>query len=178
MEELQIQKLKHFFSVLDRNGNGVLQPDDFSLIGDSISDMTNQPPRSRERLSLKVRSYRIFIQILTDLEKEEAELSMSEWLFFCENFAFKKTKEYIHRTTQYIFSLFDQDGDGFIDVDEYQDMFKAYGLDMNQSQQAFDALDLNGDGKISNNEMTAAFEDFFLSKNENAPGNIIFGEWR
>ena len=177
MTDLQKKKLSHFFNVLDYNGNGVLQPDDFSLVGDSICDLVGYGDTSRERLSLKIKAYRIFIQILTDIGKEEADLTKDEWLTFCENFALKKTKHYIHRTTYYIFSLFDQDSDGYIDLDEYLDMFKAYGLYTAPAKKAFDLLDLNGDGKISNSELVKAFDDFFLSSDEEAAGNWIFGDW-
>ena len=58
------------------------------------------------------------------------------------------------------------------------DMFKAYGLYMSVAKKAFDMLDLNSDKQISGGELVKAFEDFFLSEDENAPGNWIFGDWR
>ena len=77
-----------------------------------------------------------------------------------------------------MFSLFDQDEDGYIDKKEYLDMFKAYGLYSANAMRAFDLLDLNSDEKISKQELIKAFSDFFLSSDPEAPGNWIFGDWR
>ncbi|WP_420316188.1 EF-hand domain-containing protein [Ekhidna sp.] len=178
MTELQKQKLTHFFNVLDHNGNGVLESEDFDQIGEHISDIIGHNENSVERLDLKLRAHRLFVQILKDLEKSEAELSLEEWLTFFSNMVLVKPNDYINQSATYLFSLFDQDMDGHIDEKEYLDMFKAYGLYVSVSKKAFDLLDFNGDGRISGGELVKAFEDFFLSSEVDAPGNWIFGDWR
>jgi Ca2+-binding EF-hand superfamily protein len=177
MTPLQKQKLLHFFHVLDHDGNGILEEEDFTLIGDNISDRIGLSKTASERLVLKVKAYGLFLQILHDIGKEEALLTPEEWLEFFEHFVLVKSNNYIHQTSNYVFALFDQDGDGYIDEREYQDMFKAYDLYTAHTKKAFDLLDLNGDGKLSHQEMVKAFSEFFLSNDPNAPGNWIFGDW-
>jgi len=171
-------KLEFFFSVLDVNGNGILQPDDFTLIGDRISNLIGHEKKSKKRLNLKVKSYRLFIQILTDIGKEETELSVLEWVDFFNTHALEMPQKYVIRTVNYLFSIFDQDGDGFITEDEYLDMFKAYDLDVDDVEKGFKMLDENDDKQISKEELLSAFNDFFLSEDDDAPGNWIFGDWR
>lgn len=170
--------MTHFFNVLDSNGNGVLEQDDFELVGDRLSDLIGHGPNSRARLLLRLKSQSLFVQVLTDLHKDEAQLSCDEWIHFFQTVVLAKPNDYINQSATYLFSLFDQDGDGHIDESEYLDMFKAYGLYVSVAKKGFDKLDINGDGKISGGELVKAFEDFFLSDDEEAAGNWIFGDWR
>ncbi|GAB4236303.1 MAG: hypothetical protein Tsb0034_10820 [Ekhidna sp.] len=178
MTNVQKQKISHFFNVLDHDGNGLLQALDFELVGSAISDIIGYSENSTDRLELKLRAHRLFVQVLKDIDKKEAEITLKEWLRFFAEVVLTKPNDYINQSSTYLFSLFDQDGDGYIDEKEYMDMFKAYGLYSAQAKKAFDLLDLNGDGQISGGELVKAFEDFFLSKDEKAAGNWIFGEWK
>lgn len=178
MTDIQKQKISHFFYVLDRDGNELLQEDDFELVGDAISDIIGYEEHSVERLDLRLRAHRLFIQILRDIGKKDAAISLEEWLSFFENVVLTKPNDYINQSSTYLFSLFDQDGDGNIDEKEYLDMFKAYGLYTSTAKKGFDLLDLNDDKRISGGELVRAFEDFFLAEDAEAPGNWIFGDWR
>ncbi|MCP4460962.1 MAG: hypothetical protein GY816_23520 [Cytophagales bacterium] len=178
MTDLQRNKVLHFFHVLDRDSNGILEEEDFTLVGDSISDLIGHAKNSSERLSLKVKAYGLFLQVLQDIGKPEATVTPEEWLLFYENHVLVKSNNYILQASEYLFSLFDQDEDGFIDKTEYLDMFKAYDLYSANALKAFDLLDLNGDQKISKQELIKAFSEFFLSSDAGATGNWIFGDWR
>lgn len=178
MTDVQKQKITHFFNVLDNNGNGILEKDDFELVGETMSDIIGLDDNSVVRLELKLRAHRLFVQILKDIEKEQAELTLDEWIQFFDDVVLSQPNDYINQSATYLFSLFDQDMDGHIDEREYLDMFKAYGLYMSVAKKAFDLLDINGDGRISGGELVKAFEDFFMSPDEKAPGNWIFGDWR
>lgn len=178
MTDVQKQKITHFFNVLDNNGNGILEKDDFELVGETMSDIIGLDDNSVVRLELKLRAHRLFVQILKDIEKEQAELTLDEWIQFFDEVVLSQPNDYINQSATYLFSLFDQDMDGHIDEREYLDMFKAYGLYMSVAKKAFDLLDINGDGRISGGELVKAFEDFFMSPDEKAPGNWIFGDWR
>lgn len=178
MTEIQRHKLLHFFHVLDRDCNGVLEEEDFTLVGDGISDQIGHADNSRERLFIKVRAYGLFLHILDDLKKTQATLTIDEWLMFFENFVLVKSNDYILKASDYLFSLFDQDENGYLDKSEYLDMFKVYGLYTANAMKAFDLLDLNSDEKISKQELIKAFSEFFLSSETEASGNWIFGDWR
>ena len=171
------QKWHYFFSVLDTDRNGVLQPSDFLLVADRISNLVLFN-RADQKTNLSSRSYRLFIQITTDIGKEETTLTREEWIDFFMNIVLSRPSRYISTTARYIFSLFDQDGDGYISREEYLNMIRAYGLNLDEIEDNFALLDLNDDGYISKFEMIQAFEAFFLSNNRSDPGNWIYGDWK
>ncbi len=171
------QKWHYFFSVLDTDRNGVLQPSDFILVADRISNLVVFND-AEQRSNLTSKSYRLFIQITTDIGKEETTLTRDEWIRFFNEIVLSRPSRYISTTARYIFSLFDQDNDGFIDREEYQNMIRAYGLNLDEIEDNFALLDLDDDGFISKYEMIQAFEAFFLSTNRSDPGNWIYGDWK
>jgi len=177
MTDIQRQKVLHFFNVLDRDGNGMLHESDFSLVAESLSDQVGHSEHSTSRLSLKVKAYSLFLQILEDIGQEDASIAPEVWLDFFEQYVLKESNNYIHKTSEYLFSLFDQNQDGYIDQTEYMDMFHAYGLFKANAARAFDLIDLNGDGQISKQELIKAFSEFFHSSDPEAAGNWIFGKW-
>lgn len=176
-EAMLEQKWHYFFSVLDTDRNGVLQPSDFLLVADRMSDLV-QFSRAEQKTSLSSKSYRLFVQITTDIGKEETTLTREEWIEFFKGIVLGRPSRYISTTAKYIFSLFDQDEDGYLSRNEYQDMIRAYGLNLDEIEDNFALLDLNDDGFISKYEMIQAFEAFFLSNNREDPGNWIFGDWK
>lgn len=181
MNEVQKSKLTYFFSVLDSNGNQILQPDDFTLVAEKISDRLGYDKESKSRLELRLKSSRLFVQILADLEKEDVSITLDDWLGFFKFFETKHpeyVKRYITRIVHYIFSLFDHNNDLQINRQEYKDMFRVYSLNPEFQDVGFDKLDENGDQYISKQELIQGCYDFFLSPDPDAPGNWIFGNWR
>ncbi len=180
MTDVQRSKLEYFFSVLDYNGNLILQPDDFTRVADQISNTLNYGPQAKARLELKLKSSRLFIQLLADIGKDDVSITLTEWLDFFKYFESSRpeyVKRYITRIVNYIFMLFDQNGDLLINQKEYHDMFKVYGLDTTYVNKGFDKLDENNDGFISKDELIDGCYDFFLSSDAEAPGNWMFGNW-
>jgi Ca2+-binding EF-hand superfamily protein len=183
---LQIKKIRHFFDVLDTDKNGYIEPTDFKSVALKISEKAALPEHSKEFDNLLVQSYRIFIQVLTDLEKhEDLEIHSDEWVKFFHKNLLDKTQSgepmihaYITRVVYYIFNLFDKNGDQYISPDEYVRMFEVYNIDSSTSKSCFDKLDTSKDNLISKEELAQALKEFFFSSDENAPGNWIFGEWR
>ncbi len=181
MNSIQKSKLEYLFAILDENHNQVLQPDDFTNVAEKISDQLGYDAQSKARLDLNLKSYRLFVQILTDMGKQDISINLDEWLHFFSHFHRTRPKfiqRYITRVANYIFSLFDHNDDQMISKEEYTNMFETYGLNRDFVQIGFDKLDENSDGFISNDELMKGFYEFFLSSNEDAPGNWIFGDWR
>lgn len=179
------QKIEHFFNVLDTNRNQILQPDDFKSVAVNICTLAGIDKFDKRFDNTIVQSYRIFIQVLTDLEKHvELEISKDEWvLFFERNLlsdfdAAPPIEQYITRVVYYIFNLFDINQDAVISLDEFVNMFKVYSINAEFSEHAFKQLDLNGDGVLSREELVHAVKEYFLSDEENARGNWIFGPWK
>ena len=179
--DIRKQKLTYLFQILDSDKNGILEPDDFVLVAERISDILQIGQEDVQRLQLKFKATRIYMDLLKDMGKTKIHLDNDEWYsFFVSNDESDTSaaKRYILGTASYIFMLFDQNGDKHISKKEYQDMFTVYQIDLQHSEYAFDQLDTNHDGQISMAEMVDGFEDFFLSKDPEAAGNWIFGVWK
>ncbi|MEQ9403671.1 MAG: hypothetical protein RIM99_08815 [Cyclobacteriaceae bacterium] len=181
MTDLLESKLDYFFSILDANGNSILQPNDFVEVANKLSDKLRYGPSSPIRLKLQRQASRLFVQILTDMEKEDDQITPEDWFHFFEYFHFERPgyiRSYVTRIVNYIFLLFDRNFDKYINREEYSEMFRAYGIDYKYEGSSFDKLDKNKDGFISQEELIQGFCDFFFSSDPNAPGNWIFGNWK
>ena len=180
MNPIQKRKITHLFNVLDVNRNKELQPDDFIAVANRISDLLEYPEKSRKRVALQVRSFRLFVQLLADLQKEETSITFDEWMRLFTVVLLKNEqiiKNYVRRTTAYIFMLFDHNNDHVVSEEEYINMFKVYNIDEEYARIAFKKLDENQDGVLSQDEVISGFHDFFLSGDSAAKGNWIFGKW-
>lgn len=180
LSEVRKQKLTYLFMILDSNKNGLLQPDDFVMVADKICDILEYDENDKERLRLKLKALRLFVQLLTDMGKSDVVVNLDEWyqLFDSRKVEPKSAKKYIFRTAAYIFNLFDQNEDRIISKKEYLDMFKIYNIDLQYSEVGFEKLDTNQDGQISLMEMVNGFRDFLMSSDPDAAGNWIFGDWK
>lgn len=71
--------------------------------------------------------------------------------------------------------IVDTNGDGSLSFDEYVRMYASLGIDPAHSSDAFKRLDRDGDNAISYQEFRTAIVEFYLSDDENAPGNWLLG---
>jgi juvenile hormone diol kinase len=74
-----------------------------------------------------------------------------------------------------LFDIIDADGSGQISLDEHQQFFEAFGIDVALSPDVFRRLDTDGDGSISREEFLEAGAKFFFFDEEDAPGNHFWG---
>ena len=74
-----------------------------------------------------------------------------------------------------VIEVIDQDGDGFVDAQEYARLFASQSLDEHVIRAGFERLDGDGDGKISTAEFTGAIAQMFLSQDPGDPGTAVMG---
>lgn len=177
MTNIQRKKLDHLFQMLDVDGSGTLEMQDFELVGKNLSDILGYLEESSERSELVQKSQSIFSLILSDIGLKKTTIQRKEWITFFKEVVYTRANDYINLASTYLFSLFDLDGDGYIDEREYLNMFRVYGLYTSNAKKTFDELDRNRDGRISGGELVVALEDFFYSTDSDRPGNWIFGDW-
>lgn len=181
LTDTQKKKIHHLFNVLDIDGNGFLQPDDFVHVGKSIVKLLSLEEDSRAAKLILLKSHRLFVQLLTDLHNPDLSLTLWDWIEFfrdqIENSDRGTLEHYILRTSRHIFDLFDVNGDKKISRVEYTDMLTIYDLSHETVIRGFQELDENGDDVVSAEEMINGLRNFFLSSDPNAKGNMIFGDW-
>ncbi|MBV6646084.1 MAG: EF-hand domain-containing protein [Cyclobacteriaceae bacterium] len=182
LTDLQERKLTHFFGLLDLDKDGSLQIEDFSEIAERLQQEFGYAEGSKEHKFVVDAAVRFFHKLLAEMSKGNQVILMSEWLeFFDAQFISNDNddllEEYSEFMIGFLFDLFDENHDGYIDVEEYADMFMIYGIDIRYSAKAFIDLDLNKDGRLSRNELIHAFENFITSDIADVKGNWIFGNW-
>ena len=83
----------------------------------------------------------------------------------------------VGRTVSLVADAMDTDGDGFIELAEYQALFRsAPDFDPQIVQAAFERLDADGDGRISREELQAGIAHLFLSGDQAHPGTTMLGQ--
>lgn len=180
--EIQKRKVHHLFNILDIDRNGKLQPDDFINVGRKIISQLDLDPNSRNSRLILLKAHRLFVQLLVDLDNPDLELTLWDWVAFFRNQIESSNARildyYIYRTSRYIFDLFDVNKDKLISREEYSNMLTVYNIPQNTAKLGFEELDANKDDFVSSDEMINGLKNFFKSSEMNAPGNMIFGDWR
>lgn len=180
--EIQKRKVHHLFNVLDIDRNGKLQPDDFINVGKKIIAQLDLDKNSRSASLILLKAHRLFVQLLIDLDNPEMELTLWDWVEFFRNQLKSSNSRildyYIHRTSRYIFDLFDTNKDKLMSREEYSNMLTVYNIPQNTAKVGFEELDSNEDDFVSSEEMITGLKNFFKSSDADAQGNMIFGDWR
>ncbi|MEP0368171.1 MAG: hypothetical protein ABJN36_20040 [Cyclobacteriaceae bacterium] len=179
----QSAKLTYLFELLDVNDNGFLQLNDFSELTESIRSKLNYDEGGKEHRAIAQKSTKFFHKLLRDIPNPgDQSINLTGWLqFFNEEVTSFKDEdtvdEWVDILLSFLFGMFDDNHDGYISLEEYQDIFGIFGLDQAYSKEAFNKIDANSDGKLSRYELIPAVETFLTSDNPNEVGNWVFGNW-
>jgi len=180
LTELQLNKLEKFFYILDYDRNGAIERDDFVAIAENLCILWNIKEDDPE-YDLTIRKFtewwKQFNLFINNDSSDRA--SWDDWLNFAEerivNGDEKIVNTYVDNYVGGIFDKFDSNKDGYINLDEFIDLFVAYRIEVRFAAKSFRKLDKNGDGRISRGELISAVKEFFRSSDPDAPGNWLFG---
>lgn len=182
LSSFQETKLRLFFDILDFDRNGIIEANDFKEIGDNFCVMLDIQPGSAKADLVASACQQVWDDLYhyIDVNKDE-KASIDEWLKYADEKIVNCDEEsyglYINRVIHHLFTFFDSNNDNRISLNEYLNLFMAFGLEVKYSAKAFLRLDLNGDEMISKEELYQAVEQFFRSDNESDKGNWLFGSW-
>lgn len=184
LTSFQSVKMTYLFKMLDINGNGALQLDDFAELSEKVREKLGYEEGEKEHIAIVQKSVRFFHKLLRDIPNPgDQTISLDEWLkFFGEEVASFEDEdtvdEWVDLLLAFVFGMFDENHDGYISLKEYSDLFEIFGRDHTFSKVAFNKIDANKDGKLSRYELIPAVETFLTSDNELEFGNWVFGNWR
>ncbi len=184
LTSFQTAKLTYLFNLLDLNGNGILQVNDFAELADNVREKLNYEEGEKEHQAIVRKSVKFFHKLLRDIPNPGYQsINIDGWLtFFGEEVASFEDEdtvdEWVDLLLAFVFGMFDENHDGYISLAEYQDLFEIFGKDEAFSKAAFDRIDVNKDGKLSRYELIPAVETFLTSDIPDENGNWVFGDWR
>ncbi|MEM6830339.1 MAG: EF-hand domain-containing protein [Bacteroidota bacterium] len=181
ISELQVRKLKRFFGLLDFNHNGVIEESDFTSIAENLCVLWGLREDTAEYVKIVTRFSETWKRFSFYVNNEDETASWEYILDLANKYLVKENQEqfsiYVDEFAGEIFDNFDTNNDGHISVDEYLDLFMAYRIEVRYAAKAFRKLDRNDDDEISRAELMKAVKEFFLSTDEAAPGNWLFGAY-
>jgi hypothetical protein len=179
-----------FYTFFDTNKNKVIDWNDFEVVFEKIKDL-----RGEDSLEYKIVTdamlcvWKGLLQetkgkdMIEDYDNTEAgvEITIDEWDKLWQKYDPHHMHIWQWEYLKYMFFLIDTSGDKFIDVNEYAQVMKLYGLDEKSSKAAFAKFALDGHGKpvdkVDYGMFVKLWNEYFCSTDLKKPGSFLFGDW-
>ncbi|MGW6981377.1 EF-hand domain-containing protein [Streptomyces sp. NPDC054932] len=176
--DLLTRKINRHFDLIDTDGNGRITKEDFDLIVTRMADQFGHAPGSPKFVELAEVYGSLWNGLRENLDtdgdgavsREEYAHGLTSGVLTGEGY-----EQLMQPVAKVIFGLCDTNGDGRLDREEIAKAHLALGVQGEDHEAAMARLDRNGDGFVDEKELAQALQDFFLSKDDNAPGNLLFG---
>jgi hypothetical protein len=179
LSELRKRKLIRFFSILDRNQDRVLSPEDFQQTIDMIVKLRDLkwPNPIYEELHFFWSGFSSRLQVWAD-RNADGKITQKEWLWYLEQMLYQFEARYVKRAlVNIILEAMDFSQDQNVSAEEFSKFYQLYGMNKTESEQIFTRLDLDKDGYLTKDELTQLFEEFLYSEDSKAEGNWFFGQF-
>jgi tellurite resistance protein TerC len=156
--------LERRFGLLDVDGNGVWQRDDYQQLTRRLCDAFGHAVDSATAQAVITGQRALFDVLLTHMDANgDQEISKEEFMA-----AVGRTIENrpgfdaaAQTAARSLVQIADQDGNGALDRGEYGRLAAVYGARAHEAAQAFDRLDQDRNGLLDTAELTAAISRFF-----------------
>lgn len=178
LSAFQKQKLGRMFDVLDADGDGFVERSDYTGRVDAFARLqgwTEDAPEWARNRRFAVQSWEALAESAD--QDEDGRVSRAEFMRWADIFLDDRdaVRAYARGDVQLLFDAMDVDGDGRITEDEYRRYLEVCGVDTSAAAAFFAYADLDENGRVGRDEMSHAFEEFLLSENPRAAGNLLFG---
>ncbi len=178
--DLQRQKAAHYFDLIDKDSNDLIEPADFQLRADRLAEAFNVS-REEERAELRQHLMKWWehLSTLAD-ENDDGRITREEWEMYWTRFKVAVSMgsnsgslRKLEQVAQATFQAIDRTDSGRITEEEFAMWLAAWDVDA--SANVFRRLDRNGNGYLSEAELSKATKEFYLSNDPEAPGNVLYG---
>jgi Ca2+-binding EF-hand superfamily protein len=170
--------LERRFAVIDTDGNGVWQRDDYQLLTERLCETFGHAADSVACRAVATAQQTLFDTMLSYMDANgDREISREEFvtavgLDIANRPGFDAA---VGATARSLIQVADADGNGALDPGEYARLAAVYGARADQAERAFGQLDQDRNGVLDVSELTAAISQFFASRDPGVQGNVAFG---
>lgn len=180
MSELLDRKLKHFFTLMDRDQSDTLELNDYLTTADSVGSAFGLTTGSAEHHELRRAFTRFWEDIIKPMDTDgTGQVSFEEYLTAYTKGVVDSTQGYdqIKPISDAIIAIAGTGPDGTITADNFTLALSGYGVPEPEGRAAFAALDKDGSGVLTRDELQEAIEEYFLGTDPALPGNALFGRF-
>jgi len=178
LSDLQEQKATHYFNIIDEDGNGIVEVSDFALRAQRLAEARGvTQAEKKEALRKLVMRWWDHISAIADFDGD-ARVTLPEWKAYWRSIQRgveqdDDTLHTLHRAARGTLRAVDRTGTGRITEPEYADWLAAWGV--TETTEAFTSLDRGSKGYLTEQDLVVAVQEFYLSDDPEAPGNVLYG---
>ncbi|MCX5198303.1 EF-hand domain-containing protein [Streptomyces sp. NBC_00249] len=180
--DLLDRKLERAFTHLDADSNGVIDEQDMIALGSRLLSALSEPADSPKATEV----FRGLTDFWVDLFNElgvgtDQKLTPQQYrdgmtrLYKDGGPAYDKSFRPMMKA---MLTVADTNGDGQISPEEFHRAQTAFDtkLEPEAAEALFARIDKNHDGYLTVDELLAAVREYYTGDDEDAPGNLLFGE--
>ena len=170
--------LERRFAVVDTDGNGVWQRDDYRLLIQRLSQTFGHPADSAAGRAVATALAALYDTMLSDLDANRDGVISREEFVAGVGPDLAGRPEFdaaVGATARSLIQVADADGNGVLDPGEYTLLAAVYGARADQAERAFGRLDQDHNGVLDVTELTLAIGQFFANRDPGGYGNVAFG---
>lgn len=165
------QRVALVFSLLDANGNGVLEAEDFTLMGDRVvaaAPRCGQAAKDAMRAAFE----RYWTTLLTELDANGDGVISFEEYTACV-LSPERFDATITGFAQALAALGDPDGDGLIERPDFMALMTAIGFERGNIDALFDAFGPTADDRIAVPTWVEGIRDYYAPDKAGIPGDHL-----
>ncbi|HEY3480221.1 MAG TPA: EF-hand domain-containing protein [Streptomyces sp.] len=176
--DLRERNLTEAFAFLDAGGDGFLTEDDLMVLAERVCKRFGLAEgERREAIIGAVHNW--WLQLSEDCAADGDRISGADFAKAMTS-GRGDPQEYFRQglgaISVVMAQAIDQDGDGFIELEEYVGWFATISLSRDVVVAAFERLDADGDGRITHAEFVDGTEHLMLSQDAGDPGTAMLGQ--
>jgi hypothetical protein len=170
--------LERRFAVLDVDGNGVWQRDDYQQLTRRLCEAFGHAADSAAGQAVATGQRALFGALLPHMDADgDQQITRDEFIA-----ALGRTIDdrpgfdaAVRTAARTLVQVADQDGNGALDPGEYARLAAVYGARGHQATRAFGRLDRDRNGLLDTAELAEAISQFFTSRDPGTYGSLTFG---
>ncbi|MFF5447140.1 EF-hand domain-containing protein [Streptomyces sp. NPDC012888] len=176
--DLRTRKFNRFFDLLDTDGNGYIEPEDWARTAQKFSSGFGHAEGSAQAKALHQAYQQVHHNIVSAMDTDgDGRVSRKEF------------RDGLHRHVADLglldktfrhaldaeFDTADINGDGVLQGEEIDRIWKVWGMSAEDAKTAMEQMDRDGDGRISRDEYYATWREYLASEDPDAPGSWLLG---